>query len=763
MADYLQELRRSIDDRKKRTAVLKPSAKAAQEQQYGMTDGGGKARTAASTAVKPTTALTGQQSTAIVKPSVQAAREKQYGMTDGGGKTRTAVSTAVQNRTGQTSVIKPSAKAAQEQQYGIVDWKNTKPQTAVKLEAAALVSARPEEKPEKQNWAKTVLDVVDRGAGYAGQGISTAIDVAANALPIVEGWIFGVDKDATFTGQVLRPITYLAGKHADWVREYNAATQARIENDTRDSRAAQIAADIGSGVAGALPSAVAAILSGGSSTVAQLGTQATGISGTAVNAANTMLHNPVVQYNFAASLGNEFNAAKASGASDMDAMTAATVSGLFNAIVESGGVEALPKQLQGTDLSTAQKAWRWMISAVSEGGEEPIQGLISEMTAKAAYAANKPYFSTTDENAVVNPGRMVREFGYGTAIGGITGAVPMASKKAVELWERSKRENVGRAQVQNILEVQQNETAPDKETGANTMLSKGDLDEYLAVGTREHVRNAKREQLQYGGSPILTNVKEVREFIKAAINGKVPNTIKGYGKVGKNMAADIAAESNGTIDVDGYYLELDSNRLAHLSDHIKDDGDPRNIPLTEEQAMSLTEYIDNYDDVLGAVTKKDGSTRIILGKRINGHAVIVVLVSKGRSSIQPVTAWQNETSHYQQKYKKVGAHTTSQTANKTADSGYTHTPNLIIAEEVGVVNRGDSANGNNFAMGVVSSGKSNGTDEGIYPEYIRQLREVQEKVRAEELRQAYLRNMARLEEAEREAELDAAFWKGFDR
>ena len=46
--------------------------------------------------------------------------------------------------------------------------------------------------------------------------------------------------------------------------------------------------------------------------------------------------------------------------------------------------------------------------------------------------------------------------------------------------------------------------------------------------------------------------------------------------------------------------------------------------------------------------------------------------------------------------------------------------------------------------------------------FIKRLEEVQVRLKAEELRQAYLRNMARLEEAEREAEMDAAFWKYWD-
>ena len=64
-------------------------------------------------------------------------------------------------------------------------------------------------------------------------------------------------------------------------------------------------------------------------------------------------------------------------------------------------------------------------------------------------------------------------------------------------------------------------------------------------------------------------------------------------------------------------------------------------------------YIDTYDDVLDVVMRKDGQTRIYLGKRINGHSVIVVLASKGRKSVQPVTAWQNTTEHYLKKYGKI--------------------------------------------------------------------------------------------------------------
>lgn len=186
----------------------------------------------------------------------------------------------------------------------------------------------------------------------------------------------------------------------------------------------------------------------------------------------------------------------------------------------------------------------------------------------------------------------------------------------------------------------------------NTMLTENDLEEYLKVGEREHVRDSKNTQVMRGQSPILTTIDQIKSFIRSAMGGNEKNTIKAYGKVGSRMAGDILAV-DGNLDVSNYYLELDANRLAHLSEHVGDDGDARNIPLTQEQAENLTEYINGYDDILNVIRRKDGSIRVTLGKKINGHAVIVELVSKGRKSIQPVTAWQLPTEDYLAKYSKT--------------------------------------------------------------------------------------------------------------
>lgn len=223
------------------------------------------------------------------------------------------------------------------------------------------------------------------------------------------------------------------------------------------------------------------------------------------------------------------------------------------------------------------------------------------------------------------------------------------------------------AEAQNA-DVQKNAAPAGTE---NSRMSDADLQDYLAVGERQHVRNAKEAQLNSGSSPILTTISQIRSFIRSAMYGEQPNTIKAYGKVGSKMAQDISTASDGKTNVSGYYLELDGNRIRHMKDHVDADSDGRNIPLTSEQAEQLTDYIDNYDNVLDVLTRKDGSTKVYLSKATDdGHVVVVELVSKGRQSLQPVTAWQNTNEAFESIWGKKRADSASQTRQESGSRGY---------------------------------------------------------------------------------------------
>ena len=119
-----------------------------------------------------------------------------------------------------------------------------------------------------------------------------------------------------------------------------------------------------------------------------------------------------------------------------------------------------------------------------------------------------------------------------------------------------------------------------------------------------------------------------------------------------------------------------------MGDHVNQDADIRNIPLTESQAEHIPEYVDEFDDLFDVIRRKDGSVRLMLGKKINGHSIIVETVSKGRSSLHPVTAYQVDTKDYINKYKAraIDRFSTSRPAN--ADTVDIARPAITLAKDI---------------------------------------------------------------------------------
>ncbi len=223
----------------------------------------------------------------------------------------------------------------------------------------------------------------------------------------------------------------------------------------------------------------------------------------------------------------------------------------------------------------------------------------------------------------------------------------------------------------------------------NTKLTEEDVNAYVKVGERAHVRNEKGRLIKHGISPVLYSDEEIRAFIGDSLEGKIKEVIKAYGRVGDRLVNDVYEESEEKIDLTGYYLELDSNRIEHMNDHVENDNDPRNTPLTVSEMLEITKYIDDYDELLDYVERRDGSKRIFLSKeKADGVIVVVELISKGRSSVQPVTAWKNTREVFDEVWgKKKKATTTSQAAQKATQSGYTVAFNDIISNSDENVNK----------------------------------------------------------------------------
>lgn len=203
--------------------------------------------------------------------------------------------------------------------------------------------------------------------------------------------------------------------------EAEAIRQKYAENTARGGRAAEVAEDLGAATAAAVPQAVAAILTGGASSVMtaeQLAARAAaspGIVNTISTGMRTMVKDPNFQLSFAQVFGPGYEQAKADGADDFRATVYAVGNGLMNAAVEvGGGIQTLPKELQG-----GTSAWKaWVDSMLDEGKEEAVQGVIERAMQNAVYDKGNPLVGIGNDT-IFDPAAAAEEFAGGAVVGGI--------------------------------------------------------------------------------------------------------------------------------------------------------------------------------------------------------------------------------------------------------------------------------------------------------------------------------------------------------
>lgn len=317
-----------------------------------------------------------------------------------------------------------------------IPWKEMTENQIAKAKQAA--TEKQASKTHVRNLGDTILDTANAGAGGGFvTGVAKTADFLANLLPNAEAKIMGQENpEGTFTGQLLKPLTDATQKFSDWTQAETEASAQRAREDVGDSKIGQLAVELGSGVVGAIPNAVLAMMTGGGSLAGEVGAtlapQAAGASSTILNSVKNVVSNPSFQMSYIQTLGGAYQDAKDAGASELDATAAAFISSAANALVEvGGGLETLPGELKAEDLSTFDKSLKWVTSALDEGKEELVQGVISALTNKAAANNDTPYFSTENENAVINPARMGKEFGMGAAVGGILSGAQMLGTEAI--------------------------------------------------------------------------------------------------------------------------------------------------------------------------------------------------------------------------------------------------------------------------------------------------------------------------------------------
>ena len=344
--------------------------------------------------------------------------------------------------------------------------------------------------------------------------------------------------------------------------------------------------------------------------------------------------------------------------------------------VVSGAIEAATEKIPLDTLMDVVKTGgrsalkNLLKQAGVEAGEESLSYVMNYIADKAARDPNASFSMAELANSAAGgafSGLVLG--GLGTAANRFQ-SLPMFDQRQVETFPEVQRPAVeplpdvgtpvtpGAAQdganVQTadhrLPPVQQTQkTASTGEAGDNTRLTETDIQAYLNTGKTGHTRNKKARLLESGKSPILTTAKAVKDFILSAIGGKSNGEVRGYGKVGTRFA-DAVRGVDSTVDIDGYYLELDADSLRHAYLQHSDAKQAGDISLSKQDFLNIPDYVDNFDYIL-AVENYRGKQKIRLAKKINGYSVILETVSGERNSLQVLNMIGMSTEKFMDKYK----------------------------------------------------------------------------------------------------------------
>lgn len=319
---------------------------------------------------------------------------------------------------------------------------------------------------EERSFGDTVRDIgtvvggaILQGADAAATGISSTLD-------------FLIGRPLQALGWENNPASWLNDK----LQSEREANAEYFNQQLEGNEAAQTALDLGTAVTRAAWELPLIIMTGGASKAAQAGTkglQATaalettlrssGIGQTVTNAVNLLqrqLRNPQTWQSFASTTGQAYEDAKAQGASEASATAYAVINGLLGSLVEvgGGGIQELPDVLR-----QPSRLRNWIDTMLDEGKEEVVQGVIDRLTENVTGVANNPIVGSQDENAVLNLGTALEEFGGGALVGGILGGGQIGVDAALNRIRGNASQNAAEAPVAGAVP----QTGVDTSTGVN--------------------------------------------------------------------------------------------------------------------------------------------------------------------------------------------------------------------------------------------------------------------------------------------------------
>ena len=431
--------------------------------------------------------------------------------------------------------------------------------------------------------------------------------------------------------------TEFLGKY-DIISQYNDYTTKKLAEDTQSAYLSSVsrgkgwktAGDVVAGSVAALPNAILAMMSYGTSTATTSATLASQAStaasaGTVASSLKTvvsnMAKNPSYWSSVVQTLGTDYEEAKERGANDLVASATAIITSAINAGIEVGsGIEKLPSNLKPGQKGLKNSVFNWAKSSFEEGGEEVLQKITSNAMAKLMYDHDVPLYSHTDDKAVINPIGLAKDFGMGVAVGSVLGGVQTTAAGTINTVNITRTgryfKKAGQDAVQTIIDTGL-EAPKDSESyklAEKAQKKNGKLSDY-EVG-KLYYANAERilqkKTVDVGDTFVDNNTGKT---IKVVSRDKNTTTVE-ITLNGKTETKQLPITSADTLAVDDKYTKVETTDVETTTEETSAD---ENATTTETQAVTVGDvYKNNKTGVTYTVANRDAENTTVYVKSDKG-------------------------------------------------------------------------------------------------------------------------------------------------
>lgn len=371
---------------------------------------------------------------------------------------------------------------------------------------ANLIKKNNAERANKYSLGKGVAGAVAKGVNQAAQGVASTLAMAEDVL---------LSPFELLSGQKLGELSDTAplNKLSQRIKNEGQETQKKYAgNVAKGGKAAELLDKYGAATVAAVPQAVMAYLTAGASagaSTAGLGAQAAAemtpsMAGTIRRGVTAMAKDPNYWTAFSQVVGQSYDEAMddmaKTGTENNKARTKAALyamgNGLLNAAVEvGGGIQKLPEELKH-----GANAWKaWVDSAVAEGKEEAVQGVIERALQNGVYHKGNKLASLSDGDAILNPKTAAEEFAGGAVVGGALGGGQIGVNAMLNAMNRRGK----------------GAETPDVDAGARQATSEGNFtpaQENAAEGAQGASKGAVSANTNLFSRNILENFNHARTY-----------------------------------------------------------------------------------------------------------------------------------------------------------------------------------------------------------------------------------------------------------